>query len=165
MISTSEPIRRGRAWPLWVAAVLASLLASLAGCGPTYQMNTPEGFVRYQKKKGLAFITPDGVRLRSRTVRNYPKADLAFWTDAMERHLVARGYLLHAKRCFTTKQGLGGCTAEFVVPHGSEDWMMAETLYVIGDDIALLEAAGPFARYQRVAAALAKEYEGFAPEP
>jgi hypothetical protein len=160
MISQNE-LPAGR---LALAVIFVSLLAGIVGCAPVYHMNTPEGFVRYEKKKGLAFITPDGVRLHSRTVRNYPKADLLFWADAMERHLTARGYLLHAKRCFTTKKGLGGCTAEFVVPHGAEDWMLAETIFVLGDDVALLEAAGPFARYQRVAPALSKEYEGFAPE-
>lgn len=164
MISIANGVLWGR--PRWLQARLAGavLCAALLGataCAPTYYMETPQGFVKYEKKKGLAYITPDGVRVRSRTVRNYPKADLAFWADAMERHLVARGYLLHAKRCFKTAKGLDGCTAEFVLPHGSEDWVLAETLYVTGDDIALLEAAGPFDRYKRVAAALAKSYEQF----
>lgn len=142
------------------------LLLSAAACGSSpYRLDAPQGFVRYDKKKGPAFITPDGVRLRARTERNYPKAELAFWADAMERHLVARGYLLHGKQCFKTTKGLDGCTAEFILPHAGEDWVLAETVFVLGDELALLEAAGPFDRYKKVSAALAKAYLSFEPAP
>ena len=145
--------------------VLVAIALGIGACGPTYRLDAPLGFVRYEKKKGPAFITPDGVRLRVRTERNYPKADLPFWADAMERHLVARGYLLHGKQCFKTVKGLDGCTAEFVLPHGGEDWVLAETVFVLGDDIAVLEAAGPFDRYKKVSANLAKSYLSFEPDP
>lgn len=155
-------------WSAWLLKVLTvtALTACWAGCGgPVYRLDAPQGFVKYEKKKGPSFITPDGVRLRARTERNYPKADLPFWADAMERHLVARGYLLHAKQCFKTAKGLDGCTAEFVLPHAGEDWVLAETIFVLGDDLAVLEAAGPFDRYKKVAASLAKAYLSFEPEP
>lgn len=143
--------------------LLPALLA-LPACAPTWQMPTPQGFVPFAERDALAFITPDGVRLKQRTVPNYPKAELAFWTDALQRHLVARGYLLHGQKCFATTTGLQGCTSEFIAPHGGEDWVLAQTLYVTGDDLQILEAAGPFARYQAVAPALAKAYEGFGAE-
>ncbi len=138
-----------------------ALLATLSACAPTYTMTAPDGFVRYEKRKGLAFITADGVQVRSRTVKNYPKADLAFWADAMERHLVARGYLLHGKGCFKTANGRDGCTAEFVLPHGGEDWVLAETLFVHGEQIALVEATGPFDRYKKAAPSIAKALMSF----
>lgn len=146
----------------WI--LLALVVAATAACAPKYTMPVPDGFVRYEQKKGLAFITADGVQLRGRNVRNYPKADLQFWADAMERHLVARGYLLHGKNCFKTAQGADGCTAEFVLPHGGEDWVLAETLYVYGDNVAVVEAAGPFDRYKKVAGAIAKALQGFEPQ-
>ncbi|MBM4343049.1 MAG: hypothetical protein FJ100_06695 [Deltaproteobacteria bacterium] len=138
-----------------------ALLGALAGCAPVYTMTPPEGFVRYEKRKGLAFITADGVQVRGRTVKNYPKADLPFWADAMERHLVARGYLLHGKTCFKTAAGRDGCTAEFVLPHGGEDWVLAETVFVHGDHLALVEATGPFDRYKKAAPAIAKALQSF----
>jgi hypothetical protein len=149
----------------WGLVLAAAALASTACGGPKYRLDAPQGFVRYEKKKAPAFITPDGVRLRARTERNYPKAELAFWADAMERHLVARDYLLHHKQCFKTTRGLDGCTAEFILPHAGEDWVLAETVFVLGDNLALLEAAGPFDRYKKVAPALAKAYLSFEPEP
>ncbi len=146
-------------------ALLVLLALVCAACGPKYAMNVPAGFVRYESKKGLAFITADGVQVRSRRARNYPKADLAFWADAMQRHLVASGYLLHAKNCFKTTAGLDGCTAEFVLPHAGEDWVLAETVFVVGDDLALVEAAGPFERYKKVSGALATSLLSFDPGP
>lgn len=160
---SSVPLRSH--WPVWALVLAAVALTSAACGGPNYRLDAPQGFVRYDKKKAPAFITPDGVRLRARTERNYPKAELAFWADAMERHLVARGYLLHHKQCFKTTRGLDGCTAEFILPHAGEDWVLAETVFVLGDSLALLEAAGPFDRYKKVAPALAKAYLSFEPEP
>lgn len=155
---------RRPARPFLALALLALVVAGTA-CAPVYHIDAPQGFVRYEKKKGPAFITPDGVRLRARTERNYPKADLPFWADAMERHLIARGYLLHGKQCFKTAKGLEGCTAEFVLPHAGEDWVLAETVFVLGDELAVLEAAGPFDRYKKVSAGLAKAYLSFEPAP
>jgi hypothetical protein len=137
---------------------LALLALVATACAPALRMDTPAGFVRFQHKDGPAFITADGVRVRARRVANYPKADLPFWLDAMDRHLVSRGYLSRGRSCFKTASGADGCTAEYVVPQGAEDWVMAETVLVDGDSLVLVEAAGPFARYQQVAAALAKAY-------
>lgn len=137
---------------------LALVALALAGCAPVLRMDTPDGFVRYQHKDGPAFITADGVRVRARRVANYPKADLQFWIDAMDRHLTARGYLSRGRTCFKTAAGSEACTAEYVVPQGAEDWVMAETVMVDGDALVLVEAAGPFARYQHAAPALAKAY-------
>jgi hypothetical protein len=148
--------------PRWLCVALVAVATAACG-GQQLQMDTPDGFVRYQKKDGLAFITADGVRVRSRLVRNYPKADLAFWLDAMEKHLVSRGFVAQPRRCFQTAAGREACTAEFVVPHGAEDWVMAETVMLDGDQLVVLEAAGPFARYQKSAPALAKAYLSLSP--
>jgi len=142
--------------------VLLLLLVTLSACGSAWQMQTPTGFVPFRDKSGPAFITADGVRCSLRTEDNYPKADLAFWTDALQRHLVARGYLLHGQQCFKTTAGLDGCTSEFVVPHGGEDWVFAQTIYVTDDELQILEAAGPFDRYKKVAPALQEAYLTFA---
>jgi len=148
-----------------LAVFAVCLIACAPACAPTYHMDAPAGFVRYGERKGLAFITADGIRVRSRTARNYPKADLAFWADALQRHLVARGYLLHAKQCFKTAAGLDGCTAEFVLPHAGEDWVLAETVFVTGDDLAVVEAAGPFDRYKKASVDIAKALLSFSLAP
>jgi hypothetical protein len=112
----------------------------------------------------VALVTADGVRVRSREVRNYPKADLPFWKDALVRHLSARGCALKGEHCFKTKAGLDGCAAEFVVPRGSEDWVLMEAVFVVGDCIAPVEAAGPFERWQKVEPGVQQALLSFEPK-
>ncbi len=141
---------------LWVLGGIAAML--MGGCGPTHNIKAPDGFSRFEKGDPLKLITADGVRIKSREVDNYPKATLAFWTDATARHLKRRGYAGKSKRCFKTTTGLDGCTVDFIIPRGQEDWVFAVTLFVVGDKIVLVEAAGPYKRYapveKRIQAAL-----------
>ncbi len=140
--------------------VLCMTLAALtlSACGPSYKMTAPEGFSRFEDAGDFKMISADGVRLKAREVDNYPKATLAFWTDATERHLVARGYASKGKRCFKTAKGLGGCSLDFVIPRGHDDWVLSVTLFVDDDRLIILEVAGPYARYamleKKIAAAL-----------
>ncbi len=143
-----------------------ALLMLLCACGPTYRMDAPDGFVKYTKGHGnFAWTTADGVRVKARDVKNEPKAELPFWTDATQRHLTARGYTKKAERCFTTLAGANGCTLEWLAPRGNEDWVFAVTIFVTGDRVTLVEAAGPYARYVAVEAKLAKALETFEPGP
>lgn len=136
--------------PLAFGALTALLL--LAGCGADHTLTTPPAFRRYHEADDLRLITPDGVRVATREVDNEPRADLPFWVDAMKRHLDERGYALGREHCFTTTAGLPGCTLDFVLPHGAEDWVMSETLFVIDDTLVLIEATGPFDRFAAVEA-------------
>lgn len=145
------------------AAATLLLVSACAACGPQHQMAAPVGFVRYEQRRELALITADGVRVKSREVRNYPKADLPFWVDALKRHLQARGYAVHGERCFNTARGLPGCTVEFLLPHGAEDWVLSQTTFVVGDRIVLVEAAGPFDRFTKIVAALDQSLRTFDP--
>jgi hypothetical protein len=89
--------------------------------------------------------------LKVREVDNYPKGTLDFWTDALARHFEAQGYVAHSKHCFSTAAGLPGCTLDFLLPYGTDDWVFSETLFVVEDTIALVEVAGPFVRYKPIA--------------
>ncbi len=141
------------------------LIALFLGCGgaPDYSMDAPAAFKRFTEKKDFRFITADGVMLKAREVENYPIADLSFWVDAMQRHLEKRGYTFRGKDCFDTRKGLKACTLEFMLPYGAEDWVMSETLYVVGERIVLVESAGPFERYEPVKAQLRTALRSFDP--
>jgi hypothetical protein len=144
---------------LWLTAALL-----LAGCaGPSVSMRPGPSFKRYEQSDGLKLITASGVRVKAREVENYPVADLPFWQDALERHLVERGYVLASKDEFRTEGGLPGATLDFVVPHGAEDWVLSETLFVVGDRVVLVEAAGPFALFEPVRAELRASLRTFDP--
>ena len=145
----------------WLTLCLVFLSVA---CGPTYKMESPDGLVKYEKGHGkFAWTTADGVRVKARDVKNEPKAELPFWTDATQRHLTARGYTKKAERCFTTVRGTKGCTLEWLAPRGNEDWVYAVSIFVVDERVTLVEAAGPFARYVAIEAKLAKALETFEP--
>ena len=135
----------------------------LLGCAVPYTMQTPPSFRKFDDKTEFKMITADGVMLKARQVENYPEGDLDFWTDAMERHLSERGYVLKSKNCFNGAGGKEACTLDFVLPYGTEDWTFSETVFVVGDTIVLVEAAGPFDRYAEVEAEVAEALKTFKP--
>ena len=80
--------------------------AILAACTPPYSIQPPKSFKRFEQSRDFRYITPDGVMLKGREVDNYPRGELDFWTDALKRHLDARGYVLKSKTCFKTEKQL-----------------------------------------------------------
>jgi len=141
----------------------ATLLAiALTACGGAeHKMDPPDAFRAYTEIDDLRLITADGVRVAAREVDNEPVADLPFWVDAMKRHLDKRGYALADEDCFTTEAGQKGCTLDFVLPYGAEDWVMSETIFVHGEKVVLVEAAGPYARFQAISPAYRKALRTF----
>jgi hypothetical protein len=131
---------------------LTCALAGLAmvACASAYHMDPPPAFRAYEESKDPKWITSDGVMLKVRRVDNYPKADLQFWVEAMREHMLRQGYAATPTQCFRTTNKLDGCRVDFVLPNGSEDWVMSETLFVVDEDVHLVEAAGPYARFNKV---------------
>lgn len=140
-----------------------AVFAASVACAPTYQLETPPSFRRYENTAEHKLISADGVMLKIREVENYPKAELAFWVDAMRSHRVGGGYAIKSEDCFTTRQGLPGCSLEFMLPYGPEDWVLNETVYVLDDTIYLVEAAAPFERYAKVEKEIQASLRTFAP--
>ncbi len=142
---------------------LSIIVLSVVSCKPPYTMETPQSFKKYEKSRDFKMITADGVMLKARQTDNYPKGSLQFWTDAMEKHLIERGYLKKTKECFKTKNRQDGCTVTFVLPYGTEDWTFSQTIFVVNDVIVIVEAAGPFDRYQKVEAEISAALRTFEP--
>jgi hypothetical protein len=132
-----------------------------AACSRPYAMDRPHAFREYTESHDLRLITADGIMLKVRKTDNYPKATLGFWADAMNTHLQEQGYAAKSKQCFKTASGLDGCTLDFLVPHGAQDWVLSETLFVVDDDIYLVEVAGPYDRYAKIERQLAQSYKTF----
>jgi hypothetical protein len=126
------------------------VLACLASCARGYDLTPSTSFREYEDADDLKLVTADGVMVKVRTVENYPEASLEFWTDALSQHLDKQGYAKKSQSCFKTQSGLDGCTLDFLLPHGAEDWVLSETVFVAGDTVYLVEAAGPFERFAKV---------------
>ena len=145
--------------------LLALTVVAAAACGPPpYAMEAPDAFKRFERSSDFRFITADGVMLKGREVENYPVAELDFWIDALKQHLEERGYAHKSESCFETADGLDGCTVDFVLPYGAEDWVLSETLFVIDDRVILLEAAAPYERFAKVEEALKRSLATFRPD-
>ncbi|MCP4676805.1 MAG: hypothetical protein GY854_15085 [Deltaproteobacteria bacterium] len=142
---------------------LALSLLLVVACTPPYTMTQPKTFKRFEESRDFRMITADGVMLKARQVDNYPEATLEFWTDAMGRHMEAQGYVLKSKDCFKTAKGKNGCTIDLVLPHGAEDWVLSETLFVVDDQIVIVEAAGPFDRFALIEKDLETAMKTFEP--
>jgi hypothetical protein len=130
--------------------ILAAAALACSGCTSAYHMDAPPSFRAYEQSSEPKWITSDGVMLKVRSVENYPKASLDFWVEAMREHLVRQGYASTSTHCFKTKRQLPGCRLDFLLPHGNEDWVLSETLFVLDDDVHLVEAAGPYSRFAKV---------------
>lgn len=135
-----------------------------SACGIKYTMDEPVSFRQYQETSDFKMITAQGVKLKAREVENYPKGDLDFWKNALEHHLLKRGYSKKGENCFTGQKGHKACTLEFMLPHGAEDWVFSQTIFVVDDRIVLVEAAGPFKHYQPVEQELKQALLSFDPK-
>jgi hypothetical protein len=132
---------------IWLAVALLPLAL---GCTRGYELTVSKSFRAYEDSHELKLVTADGVMVKVREIENYPEASLDFWADALGQHLENQGYAKKSSTCFQATSGLRGCTLDFLLPHGAEDWVLSETLFVSGDTVYLVEAAGPFERFAKV---------------
>jgi hypothetical protein len=128
-------------------AVLTALVLMLAGCAATPEADVPAGFAEFPERSGTLAISPEGVGFEIRVTDNEPEQDLAFWAEALERHMIDSGYLLYEQRSFVALAG-EGTAFEWLAPVGSDDWLYLTAIVVEGDAIVIAEAAGPYEFYQ-----------------
>jgi hypothetical protein len=164
----SAPAPTGRSSFAWVNAVdLGLLLADFragraAGAAKGARPVAPEGFAPFRLKRGFAAVSPDDVVFRVRVTKNKPRADLAYWTEALRTRLVEAGYRLTGEGEMPSA-GAAGRYLELVAPDGERDarWLVA--LYVDGSRITVIEAAGEAARFAARREAIVKAIGATAP--
>ncbi|WP_028974455.1 DUF4349 domain-containing protein [Spirochaeta cellobiosiphila] len=54
----------------------------------------PKGFALIDDKPVFLAMSPEGAKLRVKTVDNYPEQDIDFWQETLINHLTSRGYTL-----------------------------------------------------------------------
>ena len=110
-------------------------------------MELPEGFALASEKPWFQAVSPEGVRLRLRAVKNYPEQSADFWGRALFGDLEKRGYLSLGTapeegeefelgdRSFSLRR--------WGVPYGREDFIYMTGMTVQRGKILVLEIAGP----------------------
>jgi hypothetical protein len=142
--------------PLAAAAALI-LLATvffLPRMSAQVNMQAPEGFAEQKTTNEYRAVSPEGVLMRVRTVRNYPKQELSFWREALRTHLLDEGYhLLNDGEAFSA--GVNeGVLYEWGLPYGQKDYIYLTAVIPAGRRIIVAEAAGEHTLYRRYRKAL-----------
>ena len=131
----------------------AGLLLILAGalvlgsCG-TIKAAPPEGFA-WTKDRSNIFkaVSPEGMKYRIRSTKNYPQKDLEFWEVALESHLLSEGYELFNEPGTFEAYGKKGVFFEWGLSYAGEDHIYLTALIVKGKKIIIAEAAGEMSIY------------------
>ena len=118
----------------------------------------PKGFSAWRKTGKFRAASPDGVLYRVRSVKHKPKADLAFWKEAVRERMVAAGY-----KVVSETDAAGGARIELVSPLGQEDWSYLIQFFVAGNRLIIAEAAGEVTAFDGHRDAIVRAMEGTNP--
>ena len=130
------------------ASLLLLVIILLQGCS-RYTIDSPSGFASMEKNGDTYFFSPDGVKLKISVYPNDPEQDTEFWTDALDNHLLKRGY----KRLETEEADGGGRKSYWVIAYGNEYYIYMTSVYSDKRFIVAAEAAGEkelFEKYKSV---------------
>jgi hypothetical protein len=128
---------------------VASLVALLAGCATVRPvLEGPKGFAPYREVTSFRAVSPEGVVLRVRLVANDPPQTLEFWTEALKTQLAGSGYAAVREESVETRTGKASLL-EWAAPVGEESWIYLTGVAVTPQGIALIEAAGVYASYEK----------------
>jgi Domain of unknown function (DUF4349) len=146
----TSPRRDGSSNFAWLNSVnLVDLLADVQGgrrASPSrLSAHAPAGFAAYKKGRRFQAVSPDDVVYRVRSVRNDPKADLAFWREALRTRMVDAGYHLLAEGDVTAGARTGALL-ELGAANGEQDQTYIVALFVEGRHLVLAEATGEATR-------------------
>ncbi len=120
-------------------SVLITVLV-LAGCA-SFEAQPPKGFAVYDDGDDYRAVSPDGVVYRVRSEDNEPEAGLAFWREALTKRMSDAGYLVIGAE--PIKAGaVEGHLLDLAAPLGNKDYGYEVAVFVAGDDIVIVEAAG-----------------------
>ncbi len=105
--------------------------------------SAPAGFSAWKKASRFRAASPDGVLFRVRSMKHKPKADLAFWKEAVRERMVAAGY-----RVVSEEDVPAGARIEVVSPLGQEDWTYVIAFFPAGNKLLIAEAAGEVSAFE-----------------
>ena len=123
--------------------LIASLSLATTACGPGSHLATPDGFAHIGGDFDDRVATPSGVVIGTRVVKNEPKANLDFWTQAIDLRLRARGYELSEQPVdVKSDAGLFGRSLHYVFFDGTRKNRYFVDVYATSRRILVVEAAG-----------------------
>ena len=122
-------------------------------------VTAPDGFATYPNRKQFRAASPDGVLFRVRAVDHEPQADLAFWSEAMERRMTGAGYRVIRKSDIAAG-GVSGHLLELSAPLGVVDYAYAIAILPSDKQIVVVEAAGEVSGFEARREAIVQSVRG-----
>lgn len=135
--------------------LLCMLLCAVCAC-TRIRVQPPEGFAEWSPRRffpGSVYhaVSPEGVELVARSVKNYPPQDLEFWKEVLFSHLEDEGYLPAGEPVLFETKGGGvvrdGVLFEWAVGYGQENYVYCTAIVPSRRRIAIVEAAGKHRTY------------------
>lgn len=126
---------------------LGLALLALVGCGRPFDVKTGHEFAELggQEAEGYDYraMTPEGVALSVRAIRNEENADLAFWTKAVTLKLREQdGYALLGDEPVKSKNGTTGRRLRFAREEDKKIFDYRVTLYLAQGRVFVVESGG-----------------------
>lgn len=139
------------------------------GCGPSFQLRTPPGFVELDEDHSAydyRATTADGLVVAVRQIEHDPKGDLTFWLKAIENQMRERGgYALLETKDVRSADGVAGKQLRFGHDDESnEPHLYYLSIFVTDESIFVVEAGGTKELVTRHGAQLDGVLRGFRTE-
>ena len=123
--------------------IVLSLALLTAACGPTSKLSAPDGFAHVGGEYDDRVASASGVVIGTRVVANEPKANLDFWTQAIDLRLRQKGYEPYEQpQDVKSETGLPGRSLHYVFFDGTRKNRYFVDVYATSRRILLVEAAG-----------------------
>ena len=141
------PSRDGTSSFAWINTVnMADLLSDFQygqrSSRSVLSPDAPSGFAPWRKGGRFQAVSPDHCVFRVRSAKNKPKADEAFWTEALRTRMVNAGYTLEAEQTLTGASGRELHLLELRAANGAVDQAYLVAITVQGGKVVIAEASG-----------------------
>jgi hypothetical protein len=131
---------------VFLAALLAAVAASSAGCGRPFHIKTAPGFVELENQEpqySYRAVAPEGVVMGVRVVEIGEHGDLAFWERAVTlRMRQLDGYALLGASDATALDGTKGRELDFGHDESGKPFAYRVRLFIAQDRLFIAEAGG-----------------------
>jgi hypothetical protein len=126
------------------AFVLPTLALTLMACRP-FDIKTPPGMIELEKTDDYAYraMTPEGVVVGVRFIKDAGKADVPFWTRAVSLHMKElSGYALVETKDATSRDGSKGQELRFGHDESGKPYTYVVRVFVKDNRLYVAEAGG-----------------------
>ncbi|MBW2460428.1 MAG: serine/threonine protein kinase [Deltaproteobacteria bacterium] len=123
-----------------------SLALSVNGCGSSFAMTAPDGFVELDEDNSnydARFTSADGVVISVRAIEHDPEGDLAFWVEAIESRVrMNGGYALLDTKEISAASGQTGTQLRFGRDQNGTPFKYWISIFVTEGHLHIVEAGG-----------------------